>query len=161
MADSAQTSPAVTGVAVGFGGNAAEGNQTASAGAGSGSISEKAATSPRSRKSKGSNVVPLYGSRTIKQYPIQEQELDDLFRIDFISTLCFSGASAFLSVFLNVVISLSFAAADVPASTRSFWWSVGAVCFVLFVILAVTGVAFIYIRKGKVAAIKNETAFEG
>jgi hypothetical protein len=110
------------------------------------------------RKPKGSNLNPVYGMRTMKAYPIQEQELENLFGLGLLATIFFSGASLLFSIFLDVYINLSFTS-NLPNSKEIIWDSVAWVSFILCFIFLGLGVIQIRVGKTKVNNIKKETNF--
>jgi hypothetical protein len=128
--------------------------QTISAAAGS---AGSGGAKPR-RSAKGSNIRPLYGERAVKQYPIQERELDDLFRIGVIATGSLAGASWMFSVSLDVFLNLSLAT-GLAATTTLIWHTVAWVCGILCLILILAGVVFIYVGNNRIKEIKKETTF--
>ncbi|WP_150102915.1 hypothetical protein [Sideroxydans lithotrophicus] len=113
---------------------------------------------PKARKPKGSTIQQVHGQRTVKQYPIQEPELEDLFKTGVAATILFSASAWLGNAFVSILVTLSLTT-GLPDKIISLWSIISMVSAILAVILFVIGLFFVYNGKNKITAIKKDTTF--
>lgn len=95
----------------------------------------------------------------MRDYPVTEAELDELFAVGLIASLCFFGGTASVGFAVTLFKDLSLAQ-GVPAETATFWtfarWLSLAVGMLLW---AFGGLAFLF-HRSRIRRIKKETTFE-
>lgn len=94
----------------------------------------------------------------MKQYPIQEPELEDLFKTGVAATILFSASAWLGNAFVSILVTLSLTT-GLPDKIISLWSIISMVSAILAVILFVIGLFFVYNGKNKITAIKKDTTF--
>jgi hypothetical protein len=115
-------------------------------------------SSSRSRKPKGSTIQQVLGQRTVKQYPLLEPELEDLFKTGIVATVLFSASAWLGNAFISIKVTLSLTT-GLPEKTINLWNIISVGSAILAVILFAIGLFFVFNGKSKITTIKNDTTF--
>ena len=114
---------------------------------------------PSKRASKrGSQKVRLAGRRTVKEYPLDEAELNELAGLSALSSVAFAVATFALGFALDV--SKDLALAPVNASETTFWGTLRGVAFVVAALGFFAGIYLVVRGHMRVGQIKRETDHE-
>jgi hypothetical protein len=111
---------------------------------------------PQSPQS-GSHFDIVYGTTTVKAYPLTEDDLDHLTLLDGAAAFSFSVASGALTYVLTTGQNLALSSA--PAQKLEFWKGTQLVSAVFGFIFLFATIALICARMNRVSGIKNRTTF--
>ena len=108
------------------------------------------------RANKSSTFTAMGGRRAVKAYPVTESELSNMFLLQAGSTVCFSLATFFAGIWLNVAQGLALAS-GVPAAKIAFWSGLEIAFGAGTILFAVIGFCLVCFGRHKVSQIKGET----
>ena len=117
------------------------------------------ATPGTKRKDKGSTFSPDYGKRSMKSYPITEGELNELFMIGIVVTVCFSLGAGLFGFAVNIYKDLSFN----PSLSKEIIDHCDTIlisCVLFGVVCVGVGGLVVWFGHTKIARLKNETKFD-
>jgi hypothetical protein len=95
----------------------------------------------------------------MRDYPVTEVELDELFRVGIFASVCFFGGTACLGFAITLFKDLALAQ-GVPADVSIFWQTIRWVSLVAGVMFYVAGAVSFYRNSNHISRIKRETTFD-